>query len=146
MEFSSKPKTDEMKNAPSELLAHTAVQILIEKKALDVRLYHPGERSSVTDYYLNVTGRSVTQVSALVDSLVEELGRRGRDPLRIEGKRGTTWFLVDFGDLIVNVFDRPSREFYNFDRLMPEECAVSIEEDILAVDAKMSAAASSDEN
>ena len=137
MELSQPKNATELK-ASSELLAHTAARVLIEKKALDVRLYCVGQNSSVTDYFLNVTGRSVTQVASLVDYLIDELEKRGVSPLRVEGKRGTTWFLVDFGDLIVNIFDRPSREFYNFDHLLPEDSAVSVEEDIRAVDEKLS--------
>lgn len=125
--------------ADSLTLAHEAVRVLLEKKALDVKLFSVREHSSITDYFINLTGRSATQVAALADHLIFEIGEKGRDPLRVEGKRGTTWFLVDFGDVIVNIFDRPSREFYNLERLMPEGAEVSIEEDISFVDAKLSA-------
>ena len=137
MNMTQQEKTLVWKNASSEALAHAATRILIEKKAMEVKLYHLGEKSPVTDYYLNVTGRSATHVAALADQLIDELEKGGREPLRVEGKRGTTWFLVDFGDLIVNIFDRPSREFYHFDHLLPEDSAVSIEEDIRYVDEKL---------
>ena len=69
------------------------------------------EKSPITDYYINVTGRSSTQVASLADELAYKIGLSGRDAQRIEGKRGNSWILVDYGDVIVNVFDKESREF-----------------------------------
>ena len=60
----------------------------------------------------------------------------GRAPLRVEGRQGNSWILIDFGDVIVNVFDRESRQFYDFDRLLPEDGACDIEALIAEVNAK----------
>jgi ribosome-associated protein len=78
-------KTDELKNADSEYLANEAVKQLLEKKALDVKLYFVKETNSITDYYVNATGRSSTQVSALADDLADNFSDRGKDALRVEG-------------------------------------------------------------
>jgi len=129
-------KTEELKKAPSENLAREAVRVLIEKKALDVKLFNVEGKTSVTDYYVNATGRSSTQVSALSDDLAEEIGMKGRDPLRVEGRAGNAWILVDYGDVIVNVFDKPSREFYNLDRHLPEGSEVDISDIVSEVDKK----------
>ena len=129
-------KTAELRGVDSWTLASEATKLLIEKKALGVRLYNVTDKTSITDYYLNVTGRSATQVSALADELVEKLSMRGRDALGIEGKRGSAWVLVDYGDLIVNVFDRESRDFYDFDRLIPDGCEVDITDLVAEVDRK----------
>ena len=85
---------------------------------------------------MNVTGRSLTHVAALADNLADAFSQRGADPLRIEGKRGNSWILVDYGDVIVNIFDKESRTFYNFDRLLPAECELGIEDLVKAVDDK----------
>ena len=124
-------------DADSVTLAEAAVAVLIEKKALDVRLYEVGEENPVTDYYVNVTGRSLTQVAALADEVAYKLSEQGREAIRIEGKRGNAWILVDYGDVIVNVFDKESREFYNLDRLMPEGTERDISGIIKQVDAKL---------
>ena len=113
-------------NTDSLTLAKSVVATLIEKKALDVRLYSVKEESSITDYYVNATGRSSTQVASLADEVAYKTEESGRVPLRIEGREGNAWLLVDYGDVIVNVFDKPSREFYNFDRLLPENGRVDI--------------------
>lgn len=125
-----------LKGADSLTLAKYVVATLIEKKALDVRLYSVKEDSSITDYYVNATGRSSTQVASLADEVAFKTEELDRNPLRIEGREGNAWLLVDYGDVIVNVFDKPSREFYNFDRLLPEEGRVDISDIIAEIDKK----------
>ena len=125
-----------LKNADSSVLAREAVKILLEKKAIDVKLFDVREKSGITDYYINVTGRSMTQVSSLADDIDTKLAEMGRGANRTEGKRGNGWILVDFGDVIVNVFDRSSREFYNLDRHFPEDGLVDISDLVAEVDKK----------
>ncbi|MBO7196645.1 MAG: ribosome silencing factor [Clostridia bacterium] len=127
----------DLQSCDSGTLAREAVKILIEKKAINVALFDVREKSSITDYYINVTGRSSTQVASLADEVDAKLSERGRGALRIEGKRGTNWILVDFGDVIINVFDRESREFYNLDRHFPEGSQLDISDLVAEVDAKL---------
>lgn len=131
-----KSKTATNSLAESNSLARKIVALLIEKKALDVRLYDVREESSITDFYINATGRSTTQVASLADDVSEKISELGRDSLRIEGRQSGNWILVDYGDVIVNVFDRPSRDFYTFDRLLPKESEVDITDIIKEVDDK----------
>ena len=133
-------KTSELKDTTSEILAKEATKVLIEKKGLNIKLFSAGKENPITDYYVNVTGRSSTHVASLADELVYLIGLRGKDALRIEGKRGANWILVDFGDVIVNVFDKEAREFYNFDRLLSADDEINIEDLIKEVDEKMNAA------
>ena len=121
----------------SAKLAEAAAAVLIEKKALDLRLYNVGEENPITDYYINVTGRSLTQVAALADEVVFKLSEQGVDNPRVEGKRGNAWILVDYGNVIINVFDKESREFYNLDRLMPAGSEKDISAIVAMVDAKL---------
>ncbi len=126
----------DLKNADSLALASEAVKILLEKKALDVKMFYVRDFTSVTDYYVNATGRSSTQVASLSDDVADIISERGRNALRVEGRSGNAWILVDFGDVIVNIFDKPSREFYDFDRHLPEGSAVDISELAREVDKK----------
>jgi ribosome-associated protein len=130
-------RTDELKNASSDVLAREIVKILIEKKANDIKLFDVKEGTGITDFYINVTGRSLTQVAALADEVAYKLSEQGVEALRIEGKRGNAWILVDYGNVIVNVFDKESREFYNLDRLMPAGSERDISEIVARVDAKL---------
>lgn len=129
-------RTDTLKKATSSELARAVAAVLIEKKALDVRVFELMEKSPITDYYVNATGRSSTQVASLADELVYKIGLCGRDAARIEGKRGNAWILVDYGDVIVNVFDKESRGFYNLDRLQPEDSEIDISDIVEEVDKK----------
>ena len=128
--------TKDLLDASAETLAKETVKLLLEKKAINVTLFNVIEKTSVTDYYVNATGRSSTNVAALADDVADEMEKRGRRALRVEGRGANSWLLVDFGDVIVNVFDRASREFYNFDKHLPEDSAVDITDLVAEVDAK----------
>ena len=130
-------KTDELKSASSDVLSREIVKILIEKKANDIKLFDVKEGTGITDFYINVTGRSNTHVASLADDVCELISNKGRNELRVEGKRGNGWILVDFGDVIINVFDKESRTFYNFDRLLPADGEIDISDLVAEVDAKL---------
>ena len=122
--------------ADSTVVARRAVALLIEKKALDVSMYEVGKEHPITDFYVNVTGRSLSHVGSLADELADKLSEEGIIPKSVEGHRGDGWILVDYGDVIVNVFDKASREFYNFDRLLPEGTEIDISDIVEEVDRK----------
>lgn len=119
-------KNISLTNASSYEVACAAVKTLMKMKGSSIKLFNVKENSSVTDYYITVTGRSKTQVSSLAEEVVYQLGEAGRDAARVEGKRGDTWILVDFIDVIVQIFDREARDFYDFDRLLSEAELVDI--------------------
>lgn len=129
-------KKMDLLDVSSDVLSAEACKILLEKKGHDVKMFCVKDVTSITDYYVNATGRSSTQVAALADDLVDLIGERGRSVLRVEGRSGGAWVLCDFGDVIVNVFDKASREFYNFDRHLPAECEMDISALVSEVDAK----------
>lgn len=120
----------------SKTLAEEAVKFLLEKQGLEIKLYDMRKSEAITDFYVNVTGKSAMHTSSLADELYDKLSELGRDALRIEGRRSDSWVLVDYGDVIVNVFDKKAREFYDLDRLLPTESLVDIEELVKEVDAK----------
>ena len=123
-------------NVESLVLANEAVKVLLEKLALDVSMFSVAEHTSITDYYVNATGKSSTHVASLVDDVVDNLVARGANVYRVEGKKGNTWILADFGTLIVNVFDSEGRNLYNFDRLLPPETKCDISALVAEVDKK----------
>lgn len=126
----------DLRGVTSEVLSKEICKILLEKLAKDVKMFYVEDFTSVTDYYINVTGRSRSQVMALADDVVDLTKERGREALRVEGKSGGTWILCDFGDVIVNVFDKESREFYNLDRHLPRESEMDISALVKEVDDK----------
>ncbi len=119
-------KTNELEKASSCDVAYAAVKVLLKTKGESVKLFCVKESSSVTDYYITVSGRSKTHVASLADEVVYQLEQKGRNAERIEGKRGDSWILVDYIDVIVQVFDKEARAFYDFDRLLNEAEPVDI--------------------
>ncbi|MCI8360583.1 MAG: ribosome silencing factor [Clostridiales bacterium] len=93
-----------------------AARALDSKKAIDLQAIKIGDLTIITDFFLLATATSSTHVRALADEVEEMLSRAGVEPNHIEGK-ATGWILLDYGSVVVHVFDRKSREFYQLERL-----------------------------
>jgi ribosome-associated protein len=94
-----------------------AVELLHDRKALDVTLLDLRGLSSATDWFLIATGTSDTHVSSIADHLVDEMKKDGNRPLSVEGGKGGRWILVDYFSFVVHVFHPAAREFYQLERL-----------------------------
>ena len=106
-----------MVGATPEELAEKIAEILDNKKGKDVKAIKVGDKTIIADYFVLANGNSSTQVRALIDEVEYQMGRRGVDPARIEGGDGNSWRVLDYSSVIVHVFDREAREFYNLDKL-----------------------------
>ncbi len=82
--------------------------------------------TSIADHFLLATGTGATQVRALADYLEEELGREGITPLRSEGYRTGDWITLDYGEVLVHIFRREMREFYDLEHLWNDATPVDI--------------------
>ena len=91
-------------------LTNEIVKILDKKKALDITAIKTEELTIVSDYFVIATGTSNTHVKSLADDLEYEMGEH------IEG-RATGWILLDFGSVLVHLFQKDQREYYNLERL-----------------------------
>ncbi|GAB6173316.1 ribosome silencing factor [Paradesulfitobacterium aromaticivorans] len=101
------------------------LDLVEEKKGRDLVLLNLKGISMVTDYFLIVTGNSVTQVKAITDYLHEKLPHLGVPLLRVEGMPEAKWVLVDCGDLVVHVMTPETRDFYSLERLWGDAEQVS---------------------
>ena len=97
-------------------IAKNAVKILDSKKAVDISLIEITEKSILSDYFVIANGTSTTHVKSLADDLEDELNKEGITVNHIEG-RATGWILLDYGEIVVHIFDKESREYYNLERL-----------------------------
>lgn len=104
-----------------------AANALNEKKAVDLSAIRVGELTVIADYFLLATATSSTHVRALADEVEEKLGRAGVSPHHIEGK-ATGWILLDYSSVVVHIFSREAREFYNLDRMWNDGAAVDLTE------------------
>lgn len=94
-----------------------AIDAAEEKKGRDILLLDLKEISTVTDYFLLVTGNSKTQVKAIADNLTEKLPKHELKILRVEGLPESRWVLLDCGDLVIHIMQEEERNFYNLERL-----------------------------
>ena len=101
----------------SRNLALDAAKLVLEKKGLDLNLLEVGKISIVADYFLLVTGTTVVQVHAIADHLLESLKKSGLYALRVEGYREGWWVVLDYGGLVIHIFQTEARTFYDLDRL-----------------------------
>jgi len=102
-----------------------------EKKAFNLRLLDVRKISSLTDYLLIVSGRSDRQVQAVADAI--HLGlKKDHDtlPLAIEGMKEGRWVLLDYGDVMVHVFQESVREYYDLDGLWSEAEELALPEEV----------------
>lgn len=100
-----------------EEILQTVVQAAYKKKAQDIRVLDVRGLSMVTDYFVICSGNSRTQVEAIADAIEEELEPSGIDVFGVEGKQEGRWVLMDLGDVVVHIFHREDREFYQIERL-----------------------------
>lgn len=89
----------------------------LDKKAIDLVVLDVGALTSIADYLVICTGRSDRQVQAIAQAVDEELRTHGSRPTAIEGMTRGQWVLMDFNDVIVHVFQKEVRDFYDLERL-----------------------------
>ncbi|MFR2795344.1 MAG: ribosome silencing factor [Eisenbergiella sp.] len=94
-----------------------AIEALEDKKAEDISLIDISEVSVLADYFLIASGNNRNQVQAMADNVEEQLGRAGYTLKNVEGYQTGNWILMDYGDMIVHVFDRQNRLFYDLERI-----------------------------
>lgn len=114
-------------NTPKEL-ALLAARALSDKKGREIQALEISDLTTIADYFVLATGGSNTQINALVDNVEKVLMEEaGEEPLHREGYRGGTWVLLDYGCVVVHVFNAEAREFYGLERLWRDGKPISLE-------------------
>lgn len=98
-------------------MACLAIEALEDKKAEDIRVIDISEVSVLADYFLIASGKNRNQLQALADEVEEKLGRAGYPMKQSEGYDSANWILLDFGDIIIHLFDQENRLFYDLERI-----------------------------
>lgn len=112
----------------SKEMTKMACAALEDKKALDIKVIDICEVSVMADFFIIASGSNQNQVQAMMDNVDEKLGRAGYEPKHIEGSRNSNWILMDYGDVIVHLFDEENRLFYDLERIWRDGKVVSAEE------------------
>lgn len=88
-----------------------------EKKAIDLKVLEISKFSSIADYFVIVSGNSSTQVDSISDNIEEKMAEAGYKLENSEGKNSLRWIVLDYSDIIVHIFHKDEREYYNIERL-----------------------------
>ncbi len=99
-----------------------------EKKAENIQVIDISEVSVIADYFIIANGTNRNQNQALADAVEECLGRAGVDLKQAEGYDAANWILMDFLDVIVHIFDRDNRLFYDLERIWRDGKQIDLKE------------------
>lgn len=109
-------------------MVRLACKAMDEKKALDIKVIDIHEVSVIADYFVIASASNQNQVQAMVDNADEMLGRAGYEAKQIEGTRNSSWVLMDYGDMIIHIFDEENRLFYDLERIWRDGKILDAEE------------------
>ena len=113
----------------SKEMAKIACKALDDKKASDIRIIDISGISVLADYFIIADGSNKSQIQAMADNVSEVLARSGCHLRQTEGYQNANWILMDFQDIIIHIFDRENRLFYDLERIWRD--GVFIEKDDL---------------
>lgn len=94
-----------------------AVKALEDKKASDISVIDISSLSVVADCFVIASADNIRQTAALCDNVEDVLGRAGFEMRQVEGRTSANWILMDYNDVIIHIFDRENRLFYDIERI-----------------------------
>lgn len=97
-------------------LLEKIVNLLEDKKAVDLQTLDIKEKSTIADYFVITSATSIAHMKALADHVEEELKKEDQYPNKIEGYN-TEWILMDYGDIVIHIFTQKERENYKIEEL-----------------------------
>ncbi len=112
----------------SKEIALAAIEALEDKKGEDIKVIDISEVSILADYFIIASGNNRNQVQALCDNVEEKLGKMGVIKKQIEGYDNGNWILVDYRDIVIHIFDKENRLFYDLERIWRDGKMIEKEE------------------
>lgn len=111
----------------SKKMAKLAYQALDEKMGEDIKVIDISGISVLADFFIIANGNNDSQVRALVENVEETLSKEGFEPKQREGYGLGSWVLLDFGNIIVHIFDKENRLFYDLERIWRDGKYIDVE-------------------
>ena len=106
-----------MREIDSKELALSACKALADKRGRDIVTIFVGDKTVLCDYFVLASGSSAAQIKAMGENVEEAISKQYEiDPTRTEGVRDGRWAVVDYGDVIVHIFNDETRLFYHLER------------------------------
>ena len=90
---------------------------LDDKKAFDVKVLDITKISVLADYFVLASGDNSSQLQAMMDIVEEVMYKNGINSKRVEGSATSSWILMDYNDVVIHIFNKEEREFYNLDKV-----------------------------
>ena len=112
--------------ADSKDMLKVIIDALQDKKAEDIRVIDISNVSVIADYFVIASGSNTNQIQAMVDNVEEEMFKAGFDDPKVEGYNTASWILLDYKEVIVQVFSEDDRAFYNSERISRDGKEVDI--------------------
>ena len=109
-----------------ESIVKISVDALRDKKAEDIRVIDISRISIMADYFIIANGNNANQLKAMCDNVEEKLAESGVHPKQIEGNDKGGWILMDYRDVVIHVFDKENRDFYNLERIWSDGKDVAV--------------------
>ena len=91
--------------------------LMIDKKALDVKIINLNKLTTLTDYFIICTSESEPQTRAIFNHIKDELNKNNIKPWKTEGYEHLQWVIMDYINFVIHIFNKETREYYNFERL-----------------------------
>ncbi len=107
---------------------NTIVKALDSKRAEDIQVIKIGDLTIIADYFIIADGTSNTHTKSLAEEVEFKMTQNGIEPLRTEGYQGQNWIVLDYGDVVVHVFYKETRDQYNLERLWSDGTQIDISE------------------
>ncbi len=117
----AEPIPEPLTDADPKTMADTIAEILDNKRARDVKVIPMAGKTDICDFMVLATGNASTHVRALGGEVEYQMTRRKVEPLHVEGRDNNAWVVLDYSHVLVHIFTKDTREFYNLDRLYGEE-------------------------
>ncbi|MGN0271250.1 MAG: ribosome silencing factor [Lachnospiraceae bacterium] len=105
-----------------------AAKALEEKKAEDIRVIDIREISTIADFFVIANGTNQNQLQAMRDAVDEELYKAGYHTKQVEGNQNSSWVLMDYNDIIVHIFSKEDRLFYDLERMWTDGKTIALED------------------
>jgi ribosome-associated protein len=97
-----------------------------DKKAIDILILDLRSLTYIADYFVICSGSNITQVSAISDGVEQSLAQAGVRPSHVEGGPEASWVLIDFGDVVVHIFEEQARSYYSLEKLWSDAPRVPV--------------------
>ena len=109
-------------------ITNKIVDCLLDKKAIEINVIDVKKLTSLTDTFIVCSSESDPQTKAIMNHITDTLSADKIKPLHIEGYENLKWILIDYADIVINIFNKKTREYYNIERLWGDAKITKIKE------------------